>query len=129
VFNTAKLNANHMQKLPHLVPATRITDELYNGKRLIFVNRHYPEKIADGFPLRAILVPRITGLPQTKLKPASSAAGLRALAPSTIHQLLGPSEAMFQTIASLVKQLPCYHLEVGTDLTSIPEVIVNLLSH
>jgi hypothetical protein len=129
LYNTAKLDADAIQHLPYLASALDQPDTLYDGKRLIFVNRQFPAKIVNGFPLRAILVPRITGRAETKVRPTSSATGLRALAPNTMFQLTGFDTAAFETIAAVVKEVPCYTLEIGTDRATIPAAIIDVLSH
>jgi hypothetical protein len=79
------------------------------------------------FPVCAILIPRLTGRLGTALTPASPAAALKALAPSTLFQLAGAGPAAFQNLAGLIRQIPCYHLEAGTDVSRIPGVIASLL--
>ncbi|MFQ5500547.1 MAG: serine kinase, partial [Candidatus Zixiibacteriota bacterium] len=114
--------------LPHLVPKVSNLDRLPREKALIFLKDHFPDKLAHGFHVRAILMPRITGLPETRLAKSSPAAGLRALAPSTIFQLPGARDDDFQNLIGLVKQVPSHVLELGTDLRRIPDVISDLLS-
>ena len=128
LYNSAKLDTNHIQRFPHLVPAISNADHLDTEKALIFLHRHYPEKIVKGFPIRALLVPRVIARPETRLTPASPIAGLKAFAPSTIFQLSGASNAAFRTMTEFVKRVPCYHLELGTNLRRIPKVILDLLS-
>jgi len=81
----------------------------------------------SGFPIKAVLIPRITGQSDTSVRPTTTGAALRALAPSTIFQLAGSGQTAFQTMSSLVKQVPCYSLELGTEMAQIPEVILSLL--
>jgi hypothetical protein len=52
---------------------------------------------------------------------------LAALAPSTIFQLPRAGNEAFQFLAAFIRQLPCFSLEVGTDLSGIPPVIEELL--
>lgn len=82
-----------------------------------------PGKLATGFPLKAILIPRVTGRVDTTLTPAPAMTGLSALTLSTVHQLPGAGPAALQLIKRLTDQLPCYYLELGTDLAQIPRVI------
>lgn len=128
LYNSAKVNADNTHRIPHLISAISNAESLGEEKALLFLNEHYPEKVLSGFPLRAVLLPRVTGKPQTKLTLASPMAGLRALAPSTIFQLSGAGERAFRMMSQLVKQVPCYNLELGTDIANIPEAIVRLLS-
>jgi hypothetical protein len=128
LYSVAKLDAGDMQKLPHLLPAAGNFERLDMEKALLFLHDHYPDRITMGFPVQAILLPRITGFSETKLKKASPAASLAALAPSTIFQLPGAGREVFQNLADFVKRVQGYILELGTDLTRIPEVVLSLLS-
>lgn len=128
LYNTAKLEADHIQKLPFLLPAISNRHRLESEKALVFVHPHFPEQTTSGFPLRAILVPQITGSPQTRLRPASPAIGLRALATSTIFQLPGAGQRDLDALSQFVGGLPTYVLELGTDIAAIPQVLADFLS-
>lgn len=101
--------------------------ETSHGKTVYFLYREFPRKIIIRFPLRAILIPRITGKPETTLRRASGGAGLLALAPSTTLQLPAADGNSFELMAEIVRQVPNYYLDLGTDLSSIPQVILKLL--
>lgn len=126
LYNSAKLNADHVHRLPFLVPRIHNRDSLASEKALLFLQRWFPEKLIPGFPIRALLLPRVTGLVETALRPLSPTACLAALAPSTIFQLPGAGHGAFQTVARLVQRVPSYVLELGTDLARIPGVISEL---
>lgn len=128
LYNSGKLDAAGLQMLPHLSPATTNAKRDYAGKVLLFVHQLHPKRIIKCLPVRAILAPRITGQKGTGLTSASEVETLRALAPSTIFQLSGAGHDALQFMVELVKRLPCYHLEVGTDLSEVPNVILDLLS-
>jgi hypothetical protein len=55
------------------------------------------------------------------------AATLAALAPSTIFQLPRAGGEAFKFLATFARGLPCFSLEAGTDLSTIPPVIERLL--
>lgn len=128
LYNSAKLKPDNIERLPHLVPYISNAGRLGPEKALLFLQRHFPEKIVKGFAVRAILLPRVTGRPDTTLSPASAIAGLSALAPSTIFQLSGAGRKAFVEMSDFVRRLPCYYLELGTDLSQIPGVILSLLN-
>ena len=90
---------------------------------MVFVHQHAPEKTVPGFPLRALLLPRVTGRPATTLNPASKSAALLALAPSTIIQLHTAGRDALERMTALVRQVPCYNLELGTDIAGIAPVL------
>ena len=128
LYNSAKLDADNIHRLPYLVSFISNSDRLHEEKALLFLHKHYPDKVATGFPIQAILLPRVTERPETTLTPASPIASLKALAPNTIFQLPGAGQAAFQTLAQFVRQVPRYYLEVGTNVSQIPDVILGLLS-
>jgi hypothetical protein len=128
LYNSAKLNSDQVQRFPSLLPKVANAERLADEKALLFVNEHYPSKVATRLPVRAILLPRITGLPETRLKRVSVAMALAALAPSTIFQLPRAGDEAFKFLATFARQLPCFSLELGTDLSTIPPVIEGLLA-
>lgn len=127
IYSTGKKNADDVGRLPFLVSTISNPDRLGTEKAVYLLSESFPDKLLPSFPLRAILIPRLSGGRETALKPASPAAGLAALAPSTIFQLPGDRKEAFQTMGQLVRQVPCYQLNLGTDTWRIPEVILDLL--
>jgi len=69
----------------------------------------------------------ITGKKETFLKPASKLEALKALAPSTIMQLANMERKAFTNMATFVKQVPTFHLMLGTELQEIPKIISQAL--
>ncbi len=128
LYNTAKLKGQaDLERFPHLAPLVNNRDRMESEKAMLFLHQHHPAKVVSGFPIKAVLIPRITGQSDTSVRPTTTGAALRALAPSTIFQLAGSGQTAFQTMSSLVKQVPCYSLELGTEMAQIPEVILSLL--
>jgi hypothetical protein len=128
VYNSAKLARDHLHRLPQLRLAVRDSGRFYAEKALLFVHEHYPGKTGSGFPVRAILVPRITGLVSTTFSPVSAATALKAIAPSTIFQLSGAGASEFQALVRIVRRVPCYVAALGTDLWQVPGLVLDLLS-
>ena len=128
LYNSAKLEAQHARQfLPHLEPYISNSWELETEKALFFLAEHFSEKVTHGFPIKAVLLPHISGKTSTNISRCSAIEGLKALAPSTLFQLSGAGKTEFENISALVKQVPCYRLELGTDLSQIPGVITHLL--
>jgi len=128
LYSTAKLRGiEDLQRFPHVASRMSNVDRLETEKAMIFLNEHYPDQVIAGFPIKAILLPRVSKQTETNLKVATAGAALAALAPSTLFQLPGAGRMALQTMSKLVRQVPCYVLEVGSDLSQIPEVILRLL--
>jgi len=128
LYSSTKLESVHLEdRLAHLKPLISNPEEIEEEKALLFLAQHYPNKVTRGFPIRAILLPRVTGKRETTLTQASPVAALKALAPSTMLQLSGTGQQEFRAMSTFVKQVPSYHLELGTNLGQIPQIIEKLL--
>lgn len=127
LYSTAKTHPQDIDRFSFISAIREELSYLQNGKALYFLERLFPGKMASHFPLQAILMPRVTGLPDTTLQPGSAAAGLLTLAPYTAIHWPSAGPKTFQTLAKVFKRVPCYQLNVGTDIEQIPAVILDLL--
>ena len=127
LYNSAKLNRDHLRRFPHLQSKISNPDRPNEEKALLFVNEHYPASVMNEFTVSAILLPRVTGEPETRLRRVSAAKALTSLAPSTIFQLPRAGNEAFEFLSRFVRELPCYDLELGTNISEIPLVIEKLL--
>ncbi len=87
-----------------------------------------PHRLPDGLAIGAVVVPRITGREEHRLRPTSKIDALMALAPSTLLMMPLPEVAQFEMLARLVQSVPAYRLELGTDLETIPRAIEPILA-
>ena len=127
LYSSGKVHAENLIRLPHLVTALSNRTELATEKGVIFVDQHFPHRMIEGFPLRAIVMPTITGGPHTRVRSATRAAALAALAPSTVFQLHTSSAQALEYMARLVRDVPAYVLELGANVADIPPVLLQLL--
>ncbi len=116
LYNSAKLNSTNLHRFPDLWPAISNKTTLEVEKAVIFLQEHYREKLSPGFPIRAVMMPRITGATETRIIPASRMEGLKAMMVSTLMQLADANDLDVKAMSSFVRQVPCYTLEAGTDL-------------
>ena len=132
LYNTVKLKASEdVLRFAHLESFARNVERVGEGddreRSMVFLHRHFPGKMVAGMPLKAILIPRITGRPETTITPGSAAAALKALAPSTIFQLAGNERPAFQALAHLVRIIPTFEIGLGTSIADIPVAIREFL--
>lgn len=127
LYSSGKVHADNLSRLPHLVPALSNAALLDSEKGVVFVQDHFPDRLIEGFPLRAIVLPTITGRADTRTVPVSRAAALAALAPSTVFQLHTSGAEALSYMARLVREVPAYVLELGADVSDIPPVLLALL--
>ena len=128
LFQSTKLDADALRRLPALAAQLPGGIPKDREKALIFLRDIRPEAVSRGFPVRAILVLRITPGDGARLASIPAADALQALAPSTIHQLPGAGPEDWTAMERFVRQTPCFALETGANLERIPEVIRGLLA-
>ena len=127
LYGTAKLEPANLARFPHLRAAAANGGRLDREKALLFLHSFAPEKLSRGFPISALLVPRVTGRHDTQLRRSTAAEAFLALAPTTLGHLPGAEKAAFAKMGELVRQVPVFALEAGTDLAQIPRTILDLL--
>lgn len=130
LYSSGKLEPEHVRDLlPHLQPLLANAERLESEKAVIYVQRHFPSQVTTGFPLRAVLVPKVRPTERaSRIVEASRAGAFAALAPSTIFQLHTAGADTLATMARLIERVPCYGLELGTDIAGIPATIEEFLS-
>jgi hypothetical protein len=128
LYSSGKLEPAHSERLPHLAAAASNALRLdTDDKAVFYVHEAFPDHITNGFPLRAVLMPRITPARETKLVRVPPAMALAALAPSTLLQLHPPTDDGWAAMAQLVRQLDCLRIDLGSDIDAIPRTILRYL--
>lgn len=130
LYSSGKLEPEHVNSLlPHLVPLLANAERLESEKAVIYVQKHFPSQVTPGFPLRAVLVPMVRATErESRVVETSRANAFAALAPSTIFQLHTAGPDALSVMARLIEQVPCYGLELGTDVAGIPRAIAAFLA-
>jgi hypothetical protein len=130
LYNTAKLKGEaDVQRFAHLAALLDNRERVGEEKAMIFLQKHFPQRMASGFPIKAVLLPKVTEGEATRLQPTTAMAALKALAPSTIFQLPGADQETFRAMAKLAQRVPCYTLELGSEVKKVPAVILRLLNN
>jgi hypothetical protein len=128
LYSAGKLMPNHVERLPFLLSALANTDQLEVEKAVVYVHEQWPGHITSGFPLRAILAPKVVpGLREARIVETSRLAALAALAPSTVFQMHTRAQDSLEHMRRLTELVPSFVLELGSDMASIPTTILALL--
>ena len=127
LYCSGKVHHHDLHRLPHLAPALANRDR-DDEKAVFYVASSFPGRTIAGFPLRAIVLPRVTERRAARAVPATHAAALAALAPSTIFQLHPPAREALAQMAELVRTVPTFALELGSDVETIPDELERLLA-
>lgn len=124
LYGTGKLDDQSLRKLPLL--SSHISAQEPQGKT-VFDLRAFRKQLLPGFPLRAVLVPKIQSGTCT-VQSISKVQALTALVPSTVFQLPFDGAKTFRQLSDVVNQLPCYLLSLGPHaVDEAPGIIADLL--
>jgi len=129
LYGSGKLMPDHVTRLPFLLPAISNPGQLATEKAVIFVREHWPTSMTSGFPLRAVVVPRLVPqLVEARVQRISAMAALAALAPSTVFQMHTRGKDSLTRMARLVSVVPSFALDLGSDIASISKTLSDLVS-
>lgn len=126
LYSSGKLEPHHARLLPHLPPPTFDGDPAADEKAVFYVHDRFPDRTCEGFPLRAVLVPKVAGR-EPRIVPLEASGAFRALAPSTLMQLHPPRPEAMAGMARLLATVPTFAFEVGDDIKKIPHAIERFL--
>ena len=127
VYNAAKTHGDALDRLPFLDQMVSNPSRPDDDKAVYFLQEHMPDRLLLDADLRAIVIPRRTTAQTAVLSPAPRGAALAALAPSTILQLPAAGAETLERLTELVRNVPTYFLDVGTELSAIGPTIKPLL--
>ncbi len=127
LFSSAKIDANSLHLLPQLADKISNKVNLPEEKGVIYAYDFFPERLLPCAPLRAIVIPQVTTTPHTHVRPLKASLAFLALAPTTVFQLPGARETAVSFLRRLVTQLPCYQLQLGQNISQVPDALSRLL--
>jgi hypothetical protein len=128
LYASAKLHGDHLERFPDLKAKLANPHRIEMEKGVLLLREHYPDRIVTRLRPLAVVVPRITHEPDTAFVPTGRPRALAALAPSSLLQLAATREGSMRLMAELVRQLPAFELQLGTDLRQIPGAVLDLIS-
>jgi len=124
VYNSGKLQPDQLPRFGHL-ESTWINPEAED--KPVFLFGDHDDWLAAGFPLRAVVVPRITGADVPSLVAASPATAVANIAPSTVFQLPYSGLSTMEVAATLARRIPTFHLDVGPRIELVPRLLLDWL--
>lgn len=129
IYNSVFLKNDQLRRFPSLGPYV-MKGMPHEEKSFVILSQILPERLGRAAPIRALVLPRVVDIREPRLRPASKGEALLALGPSSFLQI--PNKGLgvrgFDKMARLVERVPCYRLEVGSDLQEIPRCIEELLA-
>lgn len=126
LYNSAKVTREGLGLFPELQSGVWNPNFGDNEKAILFMSQLFPDQVTRELPLSAILIPRITG-GETTLVPASKIEALVAIAPTTLLQLPFAETNKISAFKEIIQRVPCYYLNLGSDVRGVAGVIKEFL--
>lgn len=126
LYNSAKITRQGLDFFPELVPAIWNKHFSGNQKAIVFLDSLFPDQIKSSLPLAAVFIPRITG-GITTIVPTSKLEALVAIAPTTLLQLPLAETGTLSALKQIIKDVPCFYLNLGDDIKGTADVIKKFL--
>ncbi len=127
IYSSAKLEQNTLNFFPEMNEHIDNKNRTEHEKAFLYHHQIWPDRIAQGFPIKAILVLKRQNTTRSSIQPATKDDALKALAISTMWQLTHTGIPTFQLLKKATESVPCYFLHLGRDLQHIPEIIGHVL--
>ena len=128
LYSSGSLDAEDAYKIPFLKPFLANEGRLGREKAVFQLFERGSKGLIKGFPVKAVFVPELSMDKKTRIKERPAPKTLLALAPGSIFQLPDVGNDSLHAMAELLKKVPCYTLELGTNLSEIPAVIESFLN-
>ena len=129
IYSTGKLQIDHMRRrLPDLVAALSNPHELPAEKALLYLHEHFSQALIEQFPLKAIVIPRLSHESAPRILDISPVAALQVIAASTHLQLRWLRREDLRHIIQAFRKVPAYILELGANPGAVPGAILELLA-
>ena len=128
LYTTAKLRPENLHRFEEVRREFIWQEGRPGAKPTLFLEKPCARQPYTSFPVRALILPKVTGLSETTWARCSATQAWRALAPSTLAQLPLCGEETFAKLTSLTRKLPAFVLNSGTNLRGIPHAINQILA-
>ena len=122
VYKRAKLEPDAARWLPSLDALAVVRTE---EQTHIDPGEHH----RNDAPLRAVLLPQVTGERATRAVPIARAAAMRVLGTTTLVEGGGIARDALTTLTALARDVPCLRLELGSDLDGVADAVRTVIEN
>lgn len=129
LYSTARLHIDHLQRFPTLAPFASSTMDEQERKSFLLLARVAPLRLVVRVPIKAILLPRVVDSEQSHLRICTKRDALWTMAPTCVLKVAPANDlGGLARLRHLIDAVPCYWLELGRNLESIPTCVGEALA-
>jgi hypothetical protein len=128
LYASCLLNVQHIKRFPDLQPLGHAPNYESEEKFVLYLTQRFPHSLKHRATIDVLVLPRVVDSELTSFRPATKVAALKAIAPTSVMYLARPNRKAFERLANLVEKTPCFWLELGRRIESIPEAVAALVA-
>jgi hypothetical protein len=127
LYTSTWLTPDHSRRFPRLAEKAHHGSE-DDDKLLVLLSEVDDTRLTRSSGVSALVLPRVTGGPDTTFRRATAAEAVLRLAPSSILQLpFIDARPALDRMHELLKAVPAYWLQLGTSFPAIPRAVDAIL--
>jgi hypothetical protein len=127
LYSSTWLMADHLKRFPRLIPHAIYARQPDQEKSMVFLSDVFPDRLGTVAPIRALALPRVSGVPSPRVRRASRAEALFALAPKSLILLPSSGAKGLENLVRLAERVPCFWLDLSQDMSAVPDQIEKLI--
>lgn len=128
LYNIAKLREDALPRFEALHPIlSHFQDEDQEKKAYFYVHEHFPRQVLKEAPVRALILPHVSGEPTSRLERATPVEAMRAVIEWTIKEIPKSDSLGDKIMLQAVSRLPAHHMHLGRDHRQTLALIRSLL--
>jgi hypothetical protein len=97
-------------------------------KSAVILATTFPGRLRRSVSVRALAICSPAEGAESRMEPVSRGEALLALASSSLLEIPSRGKSGFATLTELVERMPCWSLELGTDLGTLPRCVSQILA-
>jgi hypothetical protein len=127
LYNSAMLTDDNLNRFAIFKPFVRNLNRLATEKSLINICDTHPDLLRRSVNLKAILIPTIAKISKSEIVKVNKVKALMAIVP-TIRSLKNFEQEKLSAAKIVVDSLPCYQLNLSTDMTEVAQTIKHFIN-
>jgi hypothetical protein len=127
LYSSGKKRSDDLKRLPELARFIANSENVSEEKAVYFFYPELKNELLAESHIKAIVTPVLRGEKEATLEEIPKMEAVLAMAASTVFQLPSAGQKALASIAGMAGGLPCYRLNVGNNVATVPAAIKELL--
>jgi hypothetical protein len=128
LYSSVFLDTEHLARFASLAPYVMAGRPPHELKSVVLLSQPFPDRLERAVPITVLIAPHVVEGSTSSLRPISKGQALLALGVGSLLQIPSPGVSGIDKLRQLVDQVPCYGLEFGRDMESMPRCVKEILA-